>query len=268
MNKKVSAVIASIVLAGIASADLVTYQATVTNEATPALWYKTDRQNQGSAGSTYVAGVGLSASAADYWSNANSAFGLTNDSTKGAPVSSSTGLFATGQKGTVCFLFKTPETLSGYVSLFNQGHLSTHASVLEVGINGSTLSLITTAGAMQTNNLGTLTGDTWYYYAMTWDLSKPSDDMTWYYGDAESSLDTGNVTISAAGASDRAIYIGGRPTSNPFLGGLFQNIAVYETNLSDSAIQSQFNAIPEPATLGLFMITGGSLLAVRKSITR
>jgi len=265
--KKVYIAIATMIITGITQADLISYQAAQTNESTPSLWYTTaGTSNEGSAGGTYTLSAQISASASDYWGNANSAFGITNGATRGAAVSGSTGLFATGQQGTVTFLFKTPETLSGLASLFHQGDAA-NATPFEVSINDGTLRLGTFDGAKKTTNLGALTGDTWYYFAMTWDLSKPSDDLTWYYGAAGDALNSGNLSITTSGANS-AIYVGGRNSSAPFLGGYFQNIAVYQTNLSDTAIQSQFSAIPEPATLGLFLITGCSLLAVRKYIKR
>jgi hypothetical protein len=254
--KKVYIAIATMIITGITQADLISYQAAQTNEATPSLWYTTaGTSNEGSAGGTYTLGAQISASASDYWGNANSAFGITNGATRGAAVSGGAGLFATGPQGTVTFLFKTPESFSGFTSLFNQG--SGNSVGLEVGINSGTLRLGFENNGAKTANLGALTGDTWYYFAMTWDLDKASDDLTWFYGKAgDDVLNTGGLTITSSGA-EANMYVGGRSTSTPFLGGYFQNIAVYETNLSNTAIQSQFNVIPKPV-IGelLFLISG------------
>lgn len=211
----------------------------------PALWYKTARTpNDGSAGASYTltsSGV-MTNLTADYWENANSAFGLIAGSNPAA-VEGSTGLFTSGTNGTVCFMFKTPETLSGFKSLFNQGYYGS-ISQFEIGINGDVLRLGYQTGTSQpTENLGTLAPATWYYFAMTWDTSAPSDNLTWYYGEVgAASMTSGQLTITSAGSNNQAVYFAGRKNTSYYslIGGYYQSIAVYERTLSDSAVQNQF----------------------------
>jgi hypothetical protein len=218
------------------------------NGAGPALWYKMSRSpNDGSAGASFVltSGGAITNLTADYWGNADSAFGLTAGS-QPAAVAGSTGLFATGTNGTISFIFKTPGTLSGLKSLFNQGYYG-RPSQFEIAVNGNILRLAYQNGASQpTLNLGTLTPDTWYYFAMSWDLSTPSDNLTWYYGEAgDLSMQSGSVTITSAGSPSDPIYVGGRKNTDYYslIGGYFQNIALYERTLPASALQSQFETM-------------------------
>jgi len=213
--------------------------------AGPALWYKVSRSpNDGSAGASFVltSGGAITNLTADYWGDADSAFGLTAGSHPAA-IADSTGLFGTGTKGTVSFMFKTPVTLSGLKSLFNQGYYG-DPSQFEIAVNGDTLRPGYQNGASQpTSNLGTLTSNTWYYFAMTWDLSTSSDNLTWYYGTVgDISMQSGSVSITSAGSTADPIYVGGRKNTDYYslVGGYFQSIALYERTLPSSALQSQF----------------------------
>jgi hypothetical protein len=241
MKKEIRIVTALMLLSGACQvlADQAVYQAAIISEATPALWYKTARSpSYGTATNTLVSGGAITNLTADFWGNANSAFGLLNTSPNAAAVINSTGKFSTGTVGTVSFMFKTPSVISENDSLFYQG-------VFEVMISASKLRLTTVnGGTTDYTFLGssTLSADTWYYFAMSWDLSKPSNDLTWYYGAANGTLNSGSVTMTTAGAANAAIYIGGHATYYIF-GGYFQNIAVYETALSNAAIEAQFKAI-------------------------
>ena len=248
MRKIVAAVIVTVFIGTAAHAGLTEYLDTVGTPtdggAGPALWYKTARSpNDGSGGGshTLTSGGAMTDLAIDFWGNADSAYGLDSAAAGGAAVVGSTGAFVAGANGTVSFLFKTPETLSGFTSLFNQGSYA-DASPFELGINVNVLRLTTMDGATKkSTNLGTLSPDTWYYFCMRWDTSLPSDGLAWYYGTAGSSLNSGAITITASGDPAKPVYAGGRAIGNVFAGGFFQSIAVYERTLSDSAVQSQFD---------------------------
>jgi hypothetical protein len=210
----------------------------------PSLWYKTARSpNSGTGGASYILTSGgvMTNLTADFWGNADSAYGLEGAATQGASIPGSTGLFASGTNGTVSFLFKTPASLSGFVSLFNQGQYSDTAP-FEVGINVADLRITTTqsGGSKVSKVLGTLSPDTWYYFCMRWDTSLGSDNLTWYYGATGGSLNSGTQTIISAG-DNKSVLVGGRNNSSPFLGGFFQNIAVYERTLTEVAVQNQFD---------------------------
>jgi hypothetical protein len=184
--------------------------------------------------------------AAGYWGSSNSAFGVGLQAVKGASVIASEGRFASGTNGTVAFLFKTPPVISQYMSLFNQGDNSS-STPLEIGIDSvSQLRFSTRNGTSnQLNSVGKLTSNTWYYFAMRWDLTGVSSNLSWYYGPAGSSnLYSGTLDITSAGGAAKSIFFAGRLTSVPFTNGWIQHAAVYERTLSDAAIRSQFTAIP------------------------
>lgn len=217
---------------------LTNYQETIGNPsddgAGPSLWYETSRSsNSGTGGASYTlsAGGAMTAAFTDYFGNPNLAFGMAGNSTSGAAVAGSTGLFATGARGTISFLFKTPPTLSGFASLFNQGSFAL-AHQFEVGINGNTLRFGTMNGGTKVLTNGpVLTPNTWYSFAMRWDLSVPSNNLTWYLGEGGgATLNNGNITITASGNPTQPIYFGGR-TSGSVFNGAFQHIAIYQRSL-------------------------------------
>lgn len=221
----------------------------------PLLWYKTARTpNFGSGDSlnTLTSRGAITNLTTGYWKNPDSAFGLKEGSYPPA-ISGSTGNFTTGTNGTVCFMCKTPETLSGFKSLFNQGYYG-QPTQFEIGIHGNILRLGYQNGSSQPlKQLGTLSPDTWYYVALTWDLSIQDGNMTWFYGEAgNSSLYSGTVTATSSGSTNEAISIAGRKNTAYYslTGGYFQNIAIYAQTLSDSAISNQFSAISEPLSPG------------------
>ncbi|MDZ8118441.1 hypothetical protein [Pontiella agarivorans] len=233
----------------------------------PELWYKTANQpNLGSADSSYVLTWGgkMTNTTADVWGNADAAFGLdytvaTNEGKHYASVASSSGLFCTGDTGTVTFMFKTGATndLSGFGSLFNQG-VWADGQHLEVGIEEGELR-ITHFDSAWTNDAGrrkTYCGDmleenTWYYFGMTWDLGQSTNQLHWFKGKAgEFELETGQSVMTAAGNPNKSILFAGRNNNRAFRNGFYQNIAINERALSEASMQAMFDAIPEPAPPG------------------
>ena len=183
--------------------------------------------------------------AAGYWGSPNSAFGVGSQAVKGASVIASSGRFASASNGTVSFLFKTPPVLSQYMSLFNQGDNSS-STPLEAGIDSASQLRFSTRNGIsnQLTSVGKLITNTWYYFAMRWDLSSVSSNLFWYYGPAGSSnLYSGTISITSAGSPAKSIYFAGRLSSVPFTNGWLQHAAVYEKTLSDAAIRSQFAAV-------------------------
>lgn len=251
MRKKRNILFTAMCIVAASQAELADYMNTVGSPADggsgPALWYPTSRDiNSGSAGTSYVltSDGAMTNPSTDFWGNPDSAFGITERSTKGAAVAGSTGLFTSGETGTVCFLFKTPSFFDGFKSLFNQGAFGA-ASQFEVGINGNILRLGNQNGTLQPAiNLGKLSGDTWYFFAMTWDIKSRSwGNLSWYYGEAGSeTLNTGVATMTSAGNKE-PVYFGGRASGYIFKDGFFHNIAIYERVLSKESIQAQFNAL-------------------------
>ncbi len=245
-------------------ASLVGYETTISNSA-PTLWYKNANtksgehiNNSGSAGAlptTHQAYRLGGALYTDLWGNANMAFGSTNAT---APaVAGSTGLFTTGAVGTVSFLFKTPSANPSTIqTLFSQGVSFTVA----LNSNGMIRIAHDNSGTKYSNVVSVAT-DTWYYFAMKWDTAKTGNDLTWYLGTTNSTLNSGNLTITSAGLASASIQLDG-------LKAPMQQIAIWGSELSDASIQSQFSQIPEPATIGMIGLGGLAVILLRRMRTR
>jgi hypothetical protein len=241
--KKSIVIFFAILIAAFSHAELTNYFSAVETPSDggsgPTLWYKTARSpSYGTATNTLVSGYVMTNLTADFWGNANSAFGLTNGATGAAAVVGSTGKFTTGTVGTVSFMFKTPGVAFVTNTIFGQGQgafevMMVNGNLRITTLNGSTPTYTTLSSSA-------LSVDTWYFLAMSWDLSKSSNDLTWAYGKAGDTLNSGAVTMTSAGATNSAIYIGGRSTASVF-GGFFQNIAIYDRALSPAAIENQFS---------------------------
>jgi hypothetical protein len=236
----------------------------------PVLWYRNADSRTGT-GLAHMASTGSSNNTAfrlggqtftDYFGNANKAFGLAADATQSGAVSGSTNLFMTGAQGTVSFLFKTGSdvTYSSLQSLVRQG------TGFELILFNNRVRLSYTSDGTKTLNIGpSLTADTWYYAALKWDTTKPSDDLTWYLGVAGGdTLAFGTVGIDAAGGN-ATIEIAGRSSTN-FFKDPMQQFAVWERELSDASVQQQFTAlVPEPGTYALLLgIFGLGYLVIRR----
>jgi hypothetical protein len=249
MRRIVIALVIALITAT-AQADLSSYETTISNSA-PTLWYKNANtksgehiNNSGSAGvnpTTYQAYRLGGALYSDLWGNANMAFGPTNATTPA--VANSTGLFTTGAQGTVSFLFKTPDAIPGTIQpLFSQGTSFTVA----LNTDGNIRIAHANSGNKYSNTVTVATG-TWYYFAMKWDTTKTSNDLTWFVGAANGSLQSGNLTIDSAGTATSLQL--------DALKAPMQQIAIWGSELSDASVQSQFNAITaSPASLKLVIL--------------
>jgi hypothetical protein len=217
----------------------------------PVLWYADfasatangHMDNRGSAGATPATHQAYRLGAqsyADTFGNPALAYGIAPAGTQSAAVAGSTGLFTTGAQGTVSLLFRTPHDLSGLKVLFQQG------SGFELAIDGASARLTYTRGGLQQAYIGSpLAAATWYYVALRWDTTRASGDLTWYLGQAGGrTLESGQLSMDVAGGN-AAIMIGGRATSHLFAGPL-QHLAVWQRELTDSAIRSIFGATIVP----------------------
>jgi hypothetical protein len=231
----------------------------------PTLWYRNAESRTGT-GLVHMASVGSATNSAfrlgaqthsDFFGNPNMAFGLASDATASSTISDSTNLFMTGAEGTVSFLFKTGSdvTYTTLQSLFRQG------SGFELILLNNRVRLSYTDDGTKFLNIGPqMVADTWYYTALKWDTTKPSDDMTWFLGVAGSdTLASGTISVDSAGGNT-LIDIAGRSNSNLFKDPM-QQFAVWERELSEASIQQQFTAlIPEPSmyafVFGLMALIG------------
>jgi hypothetical protein len=263
--KRLLTIVTTVMLTSIAMADLVTYENKISSPTDggggPALWFKNGSSksgehilNSGSSTATNTAYRLGGALYTDLWGNANKAFGSTNATMPA--VANSTGLFTTGAVGTVSFLFKTPSANPGTIqTLFSQGVSFTVA----LHTNGMIRIAHDNSGTKYSNVVSVVT-DTWYYFAMKWDTAKTGNDLTWYLGATNSTLNSGKLTITSAGTA-ASIQLDA-------LKAPMQEVAIWQRELSDASIQSQFSAIPEPATVGLFVVASAVVLFLRNMITR
>lgn len=214
----------------------------------PVIWYKTDSSpNDGTAGAQYTLtwGQPMTRLSTDFWGNADSAFGLEAGASGGANIADASGLFASGDTGTVTMLFRTPSNMlpATVYGLFNQG-LWGDGEPFEIRIYDGKLqgSTTETGGTRPTwDMISSLKGGTWYYVAYVWDLTLGSDTLTWYAGELGVSLNQGTRTIISSGMDSKAVFVAGRPSGGSLEDGAVQSFAIYERALSDQSIQDQFD---------------------------
>lgn len=236
----------------------------------PAIWYATSGgTNSGSAASSLTTAT-LDRFVPDHFGTAGAAFALRDGATSPAGISGSrdTG-FATGSNGTVVLTFQTPATLANS-TIFSRG-TDPNPPNLEIVLLGNGGLRLTLADQSRTT-ISTVSSDTWYYLAVSWDTSLASNQVTWHLGamgGAPTGLSSGTITAASVGNPDQSIFIAGRP-GNPgsFLyAGAFQNIAIYDRTLSNDAIVDQFSAIPEPSVYAAIIgaLALGLVIRRRKS---
>jgi|SRR5690554_2903901 len=112
---------------------------------------------------------------------------------------------------------------------------------------------------------GSLTTDEWYHVV---GVFRPSESVELYVNGELASSVTSGVPDSAF-VSKYATYIGAQWTNKNvgswFLGSI-DEVAIYDSALSDTQIKQHFDAasIPEPMTLSLLTVVGGFLMARRR----
>jgi hypothetical protein len=188
----------------------------------------------------------------DFFGTAGQAFALRTQDGEGNPTTSGAGIagsgattYLTGDNATLVLTFKTPSTFAT-VSLVERGPDSAANSFELVLLNSGVLRLsYRNTGSSDRTNLQTLSPDTWYYVAITWDLSNSTNNLKWHVGQMGSAvLSSGAITATVVGDTTSAIRIAGRANSL-FNFGPYQNIAMYDRTLSEGAIADQFSAITE-----------------------
>lgn len=138
--------------------------------------------------------------------------------------------------------------------------------------NGAASSNI--AYASYGNNTGTqLIGGTtgvtyaasnWYYVAQSWSISGAALTLNAWVSDLSAPTPTlvqtiTNLNVTWGGTSTGLLRLGSGSDAGNFFNGSVDAVAIYNTALSASAIQSNFNVIPEPSTVALAL---GGLLGV------
>lgn len=189
----------------------------------------------------------------DFYGDSSGAFALGSGETGGSGVSGSSATsYLTGNTSTAVLTFQTPSAFTSNAAILGRRPSGSVAGEekFELFLLSSGMLRVTTGDTQfgVNTNLGTLQTDTWYYVAVSWDLTLESNQVSWYYGEMGSeTLNSGFVNnVSVVGSPDNAIRIAGRSNSDLFTGPL-QNLALYDRALSSDAINDQFSAIPEPS---------------------
>jgi hypothetical protein len=139
------------------------------------------------------------------------------------------------------------------------------AGALKLRVGDTTSTLLT----------GTNTSySSWYYFGVTYDEARDAGEVRWYLGLANGSLSSGTIDMgnSSVIGDNGPVVFGGldqfRPNNsyqNPGNGEM-DEIAIWNRELSNSEITSQFNAItgaPEPST-ALLILAGLGFGALRR----
>jgi hypothetical protein len=112
------------------------------------------------------------------------------------------------------------------------------------------------------------TGD-WYYVAQNWSISSGTVTMDAWVANLTAG---GPLTKTINGASN--VFDGNTTTilnlggaANTFADFGMDALAIYSSQLSEAVITSHFNAIPEPATLGLVAVASLVLLGIRRRLS-
>lgn len=215
----------------------------------PVVWYEMARMpNLGSgAGTLTLTDQGaMTEERPDFFGSPRGAFALAGDQTQGAAIAGSeTTPYLTGNDASVVVMFQTPPSIGMNASILGRRQSADNAGEPKFEVyllSDGTLQL--TTGDTETGedtSIGKLTSGTWYYLAVTWDLSLSTNQVSWYLGKmGELSISRGYIDqVSAVGDSTAAIRVAGRLASDPFYGS-FQNVAIYDRSLGENAIKKQF----------------------------
>ena len=306
--KKLLAIATSMVFvtAAVHAQTLSAYQSVI-NGQSPMYYNTLDNTLAPSTGTGTFSATAGSTFTSDYFGNANDAvtFAAATDQLlygTGANIINASGdTTIANQHGSMSLLFETPATIpSTTIYLLSNGDAGTTGQFSMSLINGLVTVKVNNktspfTGTGSTGSLPTLTASTWYYVAMTWDLNGVAagvNGVNFYLGQAgAASLSTtaffqrggtGNFSSAAGGdlGNGGAFSLSGHQLSatGGFQGGVVDELATFNTELTSGQINSQFAAlvippVPEPsayALLGMGVLLfvaisrfGGSRIAVK-----
>lgn len=258
---------------GMAMGDVPAYQSVISSQ-NPNNWLKFSNNltDNGSSATTWT-NTGLQYGA-DYDGTASSA---TKYNSTADDVSTATDVI--GNSGSLSFLFAMPDSVfTADRYLFDGGQDSgadddnfqlfwdDSEANLTVKLGNTSFDI---AGSNIENNLGE-----WFYFAMTWDDTVNAQEGTAHFGIVGGTLSA--TALNPANASvmgdDDNFVIGNRDSANSGWrgsasgsNGNMDEFAIWNgTQLTSTQIQTQYAAIPEPATMSMVGLFGSVLLLIRR----
>jgi hypothetical protein len=258
-----------ILLTGISTSllaqSLSSYQTTVTGQS-PTAYFKLDgtlndaitpSQLLTASGGYFGVDAARQASKAYVFNAQADALTLAADIIPGGDVA--TNAAATG-KGSISVLFRTlvGTTNTGQRFVFCQGNVTSNGNALALyfenstSTNGGAGDLKLRVGNSTTSILASnqIVGDSWHYFAMTYDESRDAGEVIWYVGRAGGALTSGTMDIGndAVVGDNGTVAIGNQPDlssgyRNPG-NGRIDEFAVWNRELSAAEVAAQFAQLP------------------------
>jgi PEP-CTERM motif len=268
------------------------YQSTVSGQS-PDYYFQFDN-SLSSVGNTatFTAHNGATF-ASDYFGNANGAASFPaagsteplNDYLAGS-ASILSGAGTSTAVGSLSLLFYVPSSIPTTAYYFSDGDASS-GSYFAFAFGGGDLNLklvnktFTAANGLPAG--ASLTPDSWYYLALTWDLTGTAtgvNGVNWYIGQAgQSGLSSGFFQKGGSGNINTSGTLGGGGTmdlnaktsgASGVAGGGIDELATWSTQLSSADIIAQYNAlaVPEPSSLIVFGAGALAFLTLRRKAHR
>lgn len=215
----------------------------------PSLWFQgANEPNHGNAGDQWVltSWGQMTETRADFFGNTSGAFALEASAGRGAAISGTGGTtFAAGDSGTVVIIFETPADVDKLGSIMSRGVFS-RTDPFEISIFNAQLRIARRVG--EDKHTGVLAGmkpNTWYYLAVSWDLSASNDPIQYFLLDMEESLlYRGSLAATVVGDTAAPMIVAGRAQGDgvgPLFFGSYQDLAIYERAVSADAIMDQID---------------------------
>ncbi len=282
----------AVATAAVRGQDLATYQSTVTGQS-PYYYNHLDDSLVPSIGVGTFAATGGTGFTNDYFGNANDAAYFTNTTAQlsdptGTDEIYNSGVANANSIGSLSLLFYNPNTNGNVTTryIFSNGDTS-GSSQFYLKLAGTNVLVMAAGNKSSITDSTALVTGMWYYFAATWNFSGANSNaygINYYVGAAGgNSLSSGFTQRGGSGNIGSTAILGNGGTFDLSgtvedgggfqvggVPGMVDELATWNTQLSPSQIQNQYNTliIPEPATFAMVGIGGLLLLFARKSFRR